>query len=252
MTSETAVDAQSPAAEAEPPSQGDRKGGPGRNPDAPVRIDVAMPRALFDRLTDHDRAPRCRYDMATGMAEYVAEPGVGHEGRAAEITRLFNWIEYALDEAGQPRRFYVMRASRLLSDEGAFEPDESLYTDPAKARAALRVENYLDTRKGHPVPDLVVEIDRSVESSHKLGPYFRMGVREAWTWGPRDGARIWTSDPGHPKGFGASVQSRVLSGMDRDDLEGLLADPSDPEEAPRARRLARRVAQAILSGRDRG
>ena len=27
------------------------------NPDAPVRIDVAMPRGLYDRLTDHDEAP---------------------------------------------------------------------------------------------------------------------------------------------------------------------------------------------------
>ena len=45
------------------------------NPDAPVRVDVAMPRDLFDRLTDHDEAPRCRYDTATGRAEFVAAPG---------------------------------------------------------------------------------------------------------------------------------------------------------------------------------
>ena len=38
-------------------------------PDAPVRVEVAMPRDLYDRLTDHDDAPRCRYDMATGRAK---------------------------------------------------------------------------------------------------------------------------------------------------------------------------------------
>ena len=54
------------------------------NPDAPVRIDVAMPRALYDRLTDHDEAPRSRYDMATGRAEFVAAPGVSHEWRGLE------------------------------------------------------------------------------------------------------------------------------------------------------------------------
>ncbi len=43
------------------------------NPDAPVRIDVAMPRGLYDRLTDHDEAPRSRYETATGRAETAGE-----------------------------------------------------------------------------------------------------------------------------------------------------------------------------------
>ena len=37
------------------------------NPDAPVRVDVAMPRGLYDRLTDHDEAPRSRYDDGDRM-----------------------------------------------------------------------------------------------------------------------------------------------------------------------------------------
>ena len=37
------------------------------SPDGPVRLEIAMPRHLFDRLTDHDDAPRCRVDMATGL-----------------------------------------------------------------------------------------------------------------------------------------------------------------------------------------
>ena len=59
------------------------------NPDAPVRIDVAMPRGLYDRLTRHDTAPRSRYDVATGRAEYVAEPGIAHPGEPLVDTERF-------------------------------------------------------------------------------------------------------------------------------------------------------------------
>ena len=214
------------------------------NPDAPVRIEVEMPRHLFDRLADHEHAPRCRYDMATGIAEYVAEPGITHEGHIWEISRLFDQIEYALYDAGHPRKLLVAGATRLLSDDGAFEPDQSLFTDPADARAATQVEDYLDVRKGHPMPELVVEIDRSVDSSYKLGPYFRMGVREAWTWSGRDGVRIWGPDPDAQPGFRSVERSRVLPGLTRDDLNRLLADPPSLEAS---RRIARRIAEAIVS-----
>ena len=69
------------------------------NHDAPVRIDVAMPRDLYDRLTDHDEAPRSRYDMATGRAEFVAEPGVSHEWRAWEALGSFR--PYRTDAGGR-------------------------------------------------------------------------------------------------------------------------------------------------------
>ena len=72
----------------------------GAAPDAPVRVEVAMPRALYDRLTCHDDAPRCRYDVATGRAEFVAEPGPAHEGRVGDASRLFFLIEVALAAAG--------------------------------------------------------------------------------------------------------------------------------------------------------
>ena len=52
---------------------------PAGGADAPVRVEVAMPRALFDLLTDHDDAPRCRYDEHTGLAEFVAVPDMTHE-----------------------------------------------------------------------------------------------------------------------------------------------------------------------------
>ena len=211
-----------------------------------------MPRGLYDRLTSYDDAPRCRYDMATGRAEFVAEPGVGHERRAAAISSLFSRIDDALEDAGHPSGLLVTAATRLLSDDGAFEPDASLFLDPLNARRVSRLEGWLDIRKGHPVPDLVAEIDRSVNSSHKLAPYFRMGVREAWTWSRRDGVHVWVPDAASERQCRESSRSRVLPGLRRDDLDGLLAAFPPSEASRRARRLARTVARAMLAQRAHG
>ena len=216
------------------------------NPDAPVRIDVAMPRGLYDRLTDHDEAPRSRYDMATGRAEFVAAPGVSHEWRAWKLSALFTRIEQLLEDADRPSEFLVAGASRLLSDDGAFEPDTCVFFGPAQARAAMRVDGYLDTRKGAPVPDLVVEIDRSVDSSDKLAPYFRMGVCEAWTWSRTDGVHIWAAGTGSDGAFATTDRSRVLSGLDRQALDRLLASRTPRDASRRARAIARQVVHAML------
>ena len=219
---------------------------PTANPDAPVRIEVEVPRDLHDRLTDRDDAPRNRYDMATGRAEYVAEPGAGHERRAADVSEIFVLVKHELHDAGHPGDLHVAGATRLLSDDGAFEPDASLFVESGNARAARRLESYLDVRKAHPIPDLVVEIDRSVASSHKLAPYFRMGVREAWTWSQRDGARIWVVDAGVPAGFRPSDESRVLPLLARDDLDRLLASYRPADASRLVREIARRSAQAMV------
>ena len=216
------------------------------NPDAPVRIDVAMPRGLYDRLTDHDEAPRSRYDTATGRAEFLAEPGVSHEWRAWKLSALFTRIEQMLEFADRPAEFLVAGASRLLSDDGAFEPDTCVFLDPARARAAMRTDGYLDTRKGAPVPDLVVEIDRSVDSSDKLAPYFRMGVREAWTWSRTDGVRIWIARTPADGAFAQTDRSQMLPGLDRQHLDRLLASRTPRDASRRARDIARHVSHAML------
>ncbi|MDD9981345.1 MAG: Uma2 family endonuclease [Gammaproteobacteria bacterium] len=239
-----------PASSPAPPAA--RASDASSSPDAPVRIEVEMPRDLYDRLTDHDDAPRCRYDMTTGRAEFVTEPGVGHERRAAAISGLFSRIDDALEAAGHPSGLLVTAATRLLSDDGAFEPDASLFLDPVNAERVTGLEGWLDTRKGHPVPDLVAEIDRSVDSSHKLAPYFRMGVREAWTWSRRDGVHVWVADTAPERRFRESSRSRVLPGLRRDDLDALLA-PCPPSEASRrARGLAGLVARTMLAERADG
>ena len=191
---------------------------PAGGPDAPVRIEVAMPRGLFDRLTDHDDAPRCRYDEHTGLAEFVAEPGFAHEGAASRIAELFARIADALADRGCEVSWTPAGALRLISDDGAFEADASLYLDPEAERAVRRVDGYLDVRAGLPPPDLVVEIDRSRRSGYKLAPYFRMGVKEAWTSHRKDGVDIWTPDADVAEGFRSVPASAVLPGLTAADL----------------------------------
>lgn len=222
------------------------------NPDAPVRVEVAMPRDLFDRLTDHDEAPRCRYDMATGRAEFVAAPLLSHESRAATVGELFSQIGFALADAGSPIEMLASRATRVLSDDGAFEPDEGLLIGAGKIDAAERIDGWLDVRKGHPIPDLVVEIDRSTDSSGKLGPYFRMGVREAWTWSRRSGTAIWIAVPEAPEGFRRMTASVVLPGVTQSALERLLGARSRADRRYHLRRLASEVASNMLAPGDGG
>ena len=217
------------------------------SPDAPVRVEVAMPRALFDRLTEHDGAPRCRYDERFKMGEFVAEPGITHEGPTTETSLLFGRITDALADVGHLVSWRSVGALRLLSDDGAFEPDASFYLDPAAVRAVRAVEDYLDVRLGFPPPDLVVEIDRSRRSRHKLVPYFRMGVKEAWTTSRGEVACIWVPDRDSDDGFRLSPESRVWPGITRHDLNRLLFLRDPVARARLSRLLARRVAARIAA-----
>ena len=120
-------------------------------------------------------------------------------------------IRNQLVDTGRESGFLSAAATRLLSDDGAFEPDASLFVDldPAGMEMLMEFDGYLDMRAGYPVPDLVVEISRSVDSNHKLAPYIRMGVREAWTWSRRHGACIWVAEqPGRPHGKNESGHHR--------------------------------------------
>ena len=210
--------------------------------DAPGRVEVAMPRDLFDRLTDYDEAPTCRYETATGRAEFVAEPTFAHESRAAIAGELFTRVAVELEAAGSPIEMQASRATRLLSDDGAFEPDEGLFIGSERIVAAERAGGWLDVRRGHPAPDLVVEIDRSTQSIGKIAPYFRMGVREAWTWSRRDGAAIWIPGEEASAAVGRAAASRVLPGVTRDSLDELFGLPSRSARMPAMRQLAGRVA----------
>ena len=145
-----------------------------------------------------------------------------------------------------PGSFWA-RATRLMSDDGAFEPDECLFIDPPDELDLREHDGYLDVRKGHPVPDLVVEIDRSVASSHKLAPYFRMGVREAWTFAVATAPASGWPDPEAESGFRAADQSLVLPGLGRNDLQQLLGDSPRQATSWRSRQLAKRLARTFLA-----
>lgn len=215
--------------------------------DYPVRVEVPMPRDLFDRLTGHDDAPICRYDEATGRAEFLAMPGMSHESRTALVMQLFAHVEATLVDRGPWPGFLHSGSLRLLSDDGAFEPDASLYVNPSRAIAVTEVDGYLDTRRGYPVPDLVVEVDRSVTSRKKLAPYFRMGVREAWIWSRPHGASIWLPDTTAHDRMALSEDSVVMPGVTLDDLDRLLADGSREERFHLSRAMALRVADGWAS-----
>jgi hypothetical protein len=58
-----------------------------------VRVEVEMPRDLYDRLTSCDDAPRCRYDMATGRAEFVAEPESARQFRESNRSRVLPGLD---------------------------------------------------------------------------------------------------------------------------------------------------------------
>ena len=204
-----------------------------------------MPRGLFDRLTGHDDAPRCRYDEHTGLAEFVAEPGVAHEEPAVAVSQFFCRLEDALAERGRVVSWRFTGALRLLSDDGAFEADASFYLDAAAARAVGQMEGYVDIRTGLPPPTLVVEIDRSRRSRRKLAPYFRMSVEEVWTNHRLDRAVIWRPNAKASAGCRPVEESAVCPGLARADLDRLFARGSPSAQARFSRTLARRVADRL-------
>ena len=213
--------------------------------DYPVRVEVPMPRDLFDRLT----APRRRTDLPLRRGDRSGR--VRRDARACRTKDGQPWLigssstlELMMMETGLSLRILPGRSTRLVSDDGAFEADTSLFVNPTNAVIALEIEGYLDTRQGHPVPDLVVEVDRSVNSKGKLLPYFRMGVREAWTWSPHDGARIWIPDSAASDGMRIAEDSTVLPGISLEALDRLLAEGFRDERFELSRHLAQRVAAA--------
>ncbi len=222
---------------------------PAGGADAPVRVEVAMPRALFDRLTDHDDAPRCRYDEHAGLAEFVAVPDMTHEVQTMAAGQFVFRVQDALADSGVEVSWRPAGATRLLSDDGAFEADASFYLDAEAARALGQVEGYVDVRTGLLPPTLIVEIDRSRRSSRKLAPYFRMGVEEVWTNHRLESAAIWRPDAGAAAGCRPAEESGVFPGLTRADLDRLFARGSPSAQAKFSRALARRVADAMSAAR---
>ncbi len=88
--------------------------------------------------------------------------------------------------------------------------------------------------------------DGAFEADAKLAPYFRMGVKEAWTSDPKAGVTIWTPDAGAAEGFRSVSSSIVLPGLTATDLAPLCTSGDPREQARHSQRLARRIAERIL------
>ena len=178
---------------------------------------------------------------------FVAEPGVARAGSALSIARFLILVQTVLEDAGMSPGFFLTGPSRLRGVEDARDPDVCFFINPRRAIHAATVEGDLDARRGDPMPDLVVEIDRPARTADSLATYFRMGVREAWTWNPDSGARIWVPDTRAGLGVRTTDRSRALPNLRPWDIDELLAARTPTEISRNARRLARRVGRAILA-----
>ena len=194
-----------------------------------------MSRTDFDVRCDEEFWKRGDYDARRGLAEVVETPLLGHEWRAAETALLVDGI------CGVG--FRPTGALKIEWRGSILEPDASFYFGPLSDPGYSEDEN-CRPEFGHRPPALVVEINRSsspARAAEKRQDYFDMGVREVWTWRPKDGATIYRPSAGGPPR--PSAESGILPGVMREDLDELWAEVQW-SETPRVRAaVVRRVGE---------
>ena len=231
----------------------------------PVGTEVRkMSRVEFDRLSEERHWPRGDYDARCGLAEVVAEPLPGHEGRIGEAVRLVDRL------CGE--RAVLTGALRIEWQGSVLEPDASFYfvapgggprlraglewrpgvalasaVEPTVELAAspgYGAEEACRPEEGHLPPPLIVEIHRTsnpVRAAEKRADYLEMGVQEIWTWRPRAGATIYRR--GEDGGAQPVRESGVLPGVTREDLEDLWADAEWGESGRQCAAVLRQVLE---------
>ena len=192
-----------------------------------------MSRTDFDVRCDEDFWKRGDYDARRGLAEVVEAPLLGREWRAFEVAAL------VLAVCGD--RVRGTGALRIEWRGSILEPDASFYFAPLSDLGYTDDEN-CRPELGHRPPGLVVEINRSsspARAAEKRGDYFDMGVREVWTWRPKDGATIYRRSP---DGLLSSFsESAVVPGVKREDLDELWTEAPWSETPRRRSAVVRRV-----------
>ena len=230
-----------PARAGRRPSPGGEAAPPAREVPLPAGTMVyRMSRTDFDVRCDEDIWKRGDYDARRGLAEVVETPLLGHEWRGVEVTAL------VLAVCGA--RVRGTGALRIEWRGSILEPDASFYFAPHLGGGNGDDEN-CRPELGHRPPALVVEINRSTgpaRAAEKRGDYFDMGVREVWTWRPKEGAAIYRRAEGGPPLSASS--SVVVPGLVRGDL-ALLWEDHAPEETFRRRA---EVASRVRSRRGAG
>ena len=229
--------------------------------DPPVGTDVRqMSRVEFDRLSEERHWPRGDYDARRGLAEVVAEPLPGHEGRVVEAGMF---VRALCGERAVPTG-----ALRIEWRGSVLEPDGSFYfvapgggprlraglewtPDPRLVPAVEPIaspgygaDEACCPEKGHEPPALVVEVNRTsnpVRAAEKRADYLEMGVREIWAWRPRDGATIYRR--GEDGEAETVPESGVLPGVTREALEELWADAEWGESGRQCAAVVRRVLE---------
>lgn len=118
--------------------------------------------------------PRFFYDR--GVLEIVS-PSIEHE----EIGHFLMSVVYELVVEWEINaRFAGQTTYRRVDTNGGFEPDASFYLHGNAKRVRGKADIDLDA--GDPLPDLVVEVDRTSPSLDKLPIYARLGVPEVWRY----------------------------------------------------------------------
>ena len=215
------------------PARAIRKPPPGGELAPPAgTVAYRMSRTDFEVRCDEDFWKRGDYDARRGLAEVVETPLLGHEWRGVETSIFVSLV------CGE--RVQGTGALRIEWRGSILEPDASFYFAPLSDIGYTDDEN-CRPELGHRPPALAVEINRSsspARAAEKRGDYFDMGVREVWTWRPKEGATIYRrSADGSPSSV---PESAVVPGVSREDLEELWSDPRS--EAPARRSIiVRRV-----------
>ena len=223
-----------PARAGRKPPPGGEVAPPSGEVDLPAGTAVyRMSRTDFDVRCDEDFWKRGDYDARRGLAEVVEAPLLGHEWRGVEATALVFAV------CGD--RVRGTGALRIEWRGSILEPDASFYFAPLPDPGYTDDEN-CRPELGHRPPALVVEVNRSsspARAAEKRGDYFDMGVREVWTWRPKDGATIYRR---YPDGSVSSFpESAVVPGVTREDLDELWTEAPWSETPRRRSAVVRRV-----------
>ena len=225
------ADRKPPGGEAAPPAGNDLPAG---------TMVYRMSRTDFDVRCDEDFWKRGDYDARRGLAEVVETPLLGHEWRGFEATMLVGLV------CGD--RVRGTGALRIEWRGSILEPDASFYFAPLSDPGYTDDEN-CRPELGHRPPALVVEVNRSsspARAAEKRGDYFDMGVREVWTWRPKDGATIYRRSP---DGLLSSFsESAVVPGVKREDLDELWTEAPWSETPRRRSAVVRRVRRRRRAG----
>lgn len=128
----------------------------------------------YEKLLESLGERRLRHTFAEGSLEVVT-PSYGHESSKSLVG---GFVEMMCRHCRLPRRSAGSTTMKKQQWERGLEPDECFYIGKQSA-TAMRGKEEFDADKDPP-PDLVIEVDVTATSKHRIEMYRRMGVPEVW------------------------------------------------------------------------